>query len=110
MPTFSQIIGNSAQITFTYSDEDIKLEYYPGRVTEKVLKIFQAVENIKEETAFDDIAAFNQSLADLIKSWNVTENDGETMYPLEASRLAELPLHFRGKVAGEIMRSFRPEA
>lgn len=110
MPTFRQIIGNSVSLSFDYSGDEIKAEYYPGHVTEEVVRVFQAVENIKEETAFDDMAAFNATLAKLIKSWNVTEDDGTTMYPLTAARIADLPLHFRGTMAAQIMQAFRPKA
>lgn len=110
MPTFRQIIGNSVKIKFEFAEEEIQLEFHPGRVTEKTLKIFHAVENVKEESMFDDIESFNRELAGIIKWWNVTEDDGETMYPLEVKRLADLPLMFRGAVASAILRNFSPEA
>lgn len=110
MPTLSQIIGNSVKITLEFAQEEIQVEFSPGRVTEKTLKIFYAVEHIKEESMFDDIESFNRELAGIIKWWDVTEDDGKTMYPLDVKRLAELPLMFRGAVAGAIMRNFRPEA
>lgn len=110
MPTFKQLIGNSVKIKIEFAEEEIQIEFHPGRVTEKTLKIFYAVENIKEESMFEDIESFNRELARILKWWDVTEDDGKTMYPLDAKRLAELPLMFRGAVASAILRNFSPEA
>jgi hypothetical protein len=109
--TLNQIAANTASITLSVGGETVTIEYFPGRVTEKVLT---AGNFSRRGDKPEDIAAgvedFNGTLANLIKSWDVLENDGQTMFPIEAGRFPDLPLGFRLQVFSDILGAFRPEA
>jgi hypothetical protein len=107
--SFSQIASNTASVTFPYAGESVTLVYYPGRVTEKTIAQVQALSKMDASTMEAGFEAFNVMLTHLLKSWDVYEDDADTvMYPLDASRLAELPVFFRMQVIQAIMEDIRP--
>ncbi len=55
--------------------------------------------------------SLNQVLAELIKSWDVFEDDEQTvMFPLTPDRLAELPIPFRMAVLNAVLEDIRPNS
>ena len=109
--TLAKIASNTAPVTFQFDEEAINLIYYPSRVTEKVLAQFILFEGMDETNFITRFKEFNEILAQLIKWWDVYEDEEQTvMFPLEAKRLPELPLVFRLRVFREIMADIRPEA
>ncbi len=107
--TIGQIATNTAAVTIRVGEETVTIVYYPGKVTEKAIAQMQGMATMNESNVMAGFSAFNETLSHLIKSWDVMENDGVTMYPLEATRLAELPVGFRIQVIGAIMGDLRPE-
>lgn len=119
--SLSQIASNTARVTVSVSlsQEDgsttielVQIVYYPGRVTEKSIAQVQAMAELHEESVTAGFAGFNDTLVHLIKSWDVLDDsvDPPVMFPLEARRLAELPIGFRLEVMTAIMNDLRPEA
>jgi len=122
--TVGQITSNIANASFTVTiteedengsamtyQEQVNLKYYPGRVTERTIALanqFQVGNEVAEVIA--GFHTFNAELVRLIKWWDVLENDGTTMFPLDATRLEELSIDFRGQLLVAIMEDIRPEA
>jgi hypothetical protein len=122
--TVGQIIGNVARASFTItitvedeegeehtSQEQVNLKYYPGRVTERTIALanqFRAGDGVDE--VLTGFKAYNEELVRLIKWWDVLEDDGKTMFPLDAKRLSELSIDFRGQLVVAIMGDIYPEA
>lgn len=110
--SIKKIAGKVASVTFQAGetpDETLTVQYYPGLLTEKV---FATLQGFGEQT---DIKAgfeeFNQTLVSLIKSWDLYEDDEQTiMFPIDAARFAELPFELRMQVVDAIMRDMRPQA
>lgn len=107
--TLTQIASNTASVTFAVGQDSVTVVYYPGRVTEKALADLQDLGQMTGDTVTAGFSAFNETLAGLIKSWDVMNDDG-TMFPVEAARLAELPIGFRIQVISAILGDLRPEA
>ena len=122
--TVGQITSNIAKASFTVTiteeDEDsgehtyqekVNLKYYPGRITERTIAL---ANQFKVGNDLDEVItgfhAFNAELVRLIKWWDVLENDGKTMFPLDVRRLEELSIEFRGQLLVAIMEDIRPEA
>jgi len=122
--TIGQITSNvaRAQFTVTITEEDeetgeehtytekVNLKYYPGRVNEHTIalaNLFKAGAGVDEVLA--GYKTYNEELVRLIKWWDVMENDGKTMFPLDAKRLEDLSTDFRGQLLVAIMESIRPE-
>ena len=110
--SLNKIANNVANVSFVYDSETVNFSYYPARITEKTFAQLQSLESMSNiEDINTGFAALNSMLAQLIKKWDVYEDDAQTVvYPLEAARLADLPIMFRMQVLGTILRDFRPEA
>jgi hypothetical protein len=118
--SFSQIVANTAEITVPItlrdergetSTETVKVVYYPGRITEKIILRLQGFADIEATHIAESVQSINPIMANLVKSWDVYEDEAKTqMFPLDAERLADLPVMFRTKILTAIMQDFRPEA
>jgi hypothetical protein len=108
--TLQQIASNTAQLSFQWGSDAVNVTYYPGKITEKVLSDLSALDNLTGSNFEQAFAAFNEMLTGLLQSWDVLENDGVTMFPIDASRFSELPLLFRKQVLMEITKAMSPEA
>ncbi len=109
--SFAQIATNTAQLTIQVGEHPVTITYYPGHVTEKTLSAFSGMTAGSDQQAMAaGFASFNQMLVHLIHSWDVFEDDAETvMYPIDADRFADLPLGFRMQVFNAILENLRPE-
>lgn len=109
--TLNKIANNVASVTFQYSGDSVTIEYYPSKVTEKTFAQLQSFAQTNADNIIAGFSTLNGMLANLIKSWDVYQDDAETiMYPLTPDALAELPIAFRTKVMQEILGDIRPEA
>jgi hypothetical protein len=99
-------------VTLSVAGETVTIIYYPGRVTEKSMAQIQSMATLDESSIVSGFAGFNETLAHLVKSWDVLDDsvDPPVMFPLEPKRLAELPIGFRIQAMGAIMNDIRPEA
>lgn len=108
--TFTQIISNTAEVTFAWGPESVTLVYYPGKVTEETLAVLLAFEKMDENSFASTFQSLNDMLADLIKSWDAFEDDEKTiMIPITPERLIKLPLGFRMQIIRAIIGDMRPE-
>jgi hypothetical protein len=109
--SLAKIASQKATVTFMWEEETVTLTYIPGRVTEKMFAQAQMFLSLSEETIMESFASLNEMLAHLITAWDVYEDEAQTvMFPLDAARMAELPIFFRVKVFTTIMSDMRPEA
>ena len=108
--TISQIATNVATVKLNVGEDTVSIDYYPGRVTEKTMSLADTFSGSSESTILDGFKQFNAELANLIKSWDVMEDDNTTMFPIDASRFAELPIVFRMNIFLAIVGDIRPEA
>jgi len=108
--SFNQIANNIAKTTFQYGEDTITIEYYPGRITEKTFAQLNMFTNIDENSLASSFEAFNEVLSSLIKSWDVYDDDAQTvMFPTTPDRLSELPIPFRSQVLQAILGDVKPE-
>ena len=107
MPTFSQIANNTASTTIAWGSLVISVDYFPSHITEKTIATAQSFNIDDPVSAFGTV---NELLVDLVKSWDLTEDDGTTMYPLSENRLADLPVMFRVQCLRDIIGAMRPES
>ncbi|SRR5258708_1724023 len=109
--TLNKLASNTASVTLQVDEDTVTVVYYPGRVTEKAMAQMQAFTLMDESNLVAGFVGFNEMLAHLIKSWDVFEDDEQTiMFPLEPDRLSELPIIFRVNVVNAIAGDIRPEA
>ena len=109
--TLAKIASNVSSVTLQFGEDTVTVHYYPGRVTEKLFAELNAFSSMTEETMMPSFKAFNETLSNLIKSWDVYEDEAETiMYPLDPVRLAELPMMFRIQIVSAITSDIRPES
>lgn len=109
--TLAKIAANTSTVTFDYMGDPITVTYFPGLVTEKIFAQMQGFANMTEATFMPHMNDFNKTLTRLIKSWDVYEDEEQTvMFPLDPERMAELPLAFRIQLVSEITTDIRPEA
>src|SRR5258708_3585606 len=94
----SQMATNTAETAIDYEGDSVTIVFYPNKVTNKA--IAQLDGNL------DD---FDITLCELIKSWDVLEDDGG-MFPLVPESLAVLSFPFKVKVARAIMQAIRPNS
>src|SRR5260221_6504381 len=100
--TFNQIAQNTASVTVQIKNlGPVTIEYYPNKLTDKYAAQIEA-------GSVDD----NQILIDLIKSWDIYEDDTEVpftvMWPLE--RMDAFGYAFKVQIAMAIVQDIRPEA
>jgi len=107
--TLSKLANNTASVTLTYDEDSVTIVYYPARVTERTFAELQAFAGIDVATLADGFASLNNILSNLIKSWDVQNDDGG-MYPTDPASLAVLPIAFRLQVLSAVMGDIRPEA
>jgi hypothetical protein len=108
MPTYSEITSGIATVEFSFGPLEISVTYCPGKVTEEFLGEYLALKGMDENTFKERFRAFNEALCDVIDEWNITEDDGVTMFPLDPDRLIKLPMTLRFGVAEAITGDFRP--
>jgi|SRR5579885_1736629 len=109
--TLAKIIANTAKTTFVYDGEPVTAEYWPAKITEKTFAALQLfVSSADDGDIVSGFGSLNETLADIIKGWDVYEDDAATqMFPLDAARLAELPILFRVQALSAIIGDMRPE-
>ncbi len=109
--TLAKIATNTASVTLHYSGEDILIEYFPSRITGKMLLQMQSLSRVDDASVDSGFSSLTETLCHLIKSWTLFEDAEETvMYPLEPDRLAELPFDLISRAFTIIITDNRPEA
>lgn len=109
MPTIGEMVSGTAAIQVTFHTTTVKAEYYPGKLTENVIvQINELTTLTTQEEVTSGFSTMNDLLVELIASWDLTENDGVTMFPIDAARLPELPLPFRMNMLLATITDMRP--
>lgn len=109
--SLSQLLTNTATVSFDYSGFSISAVYLPAEITEEVfanLQVFMSMNNYTE--VMSGFKGLNDILAQLVKSWDLYEDDAQTeMVSINPERLAKLPVALRVNCLYAIMGDFRPE-
>lgn len=108
MPTIGEMTSGVAAIEVAWHSLTVHADYYPGKITERTIQTILVFSKSNGEALIDGIADLNTMIVDLVASWDLTENDGVTMFPLDADRLAELPVQFRTKLLVACLKDMRP--
>lgn len=110
--TLTKIASNTAKTTVKYGEDEINIVYLPAKITEKTFAELQTFESMKSSSdVFEGFESLNSMLAQLIKSWDIFEDEKQTeMFPTDdVERLKELPIMLRAQILYAIMGDFRPE-
>ena len=107
--TLNEIASNTASVTIPVGEKTVTVVYYPGRITEKAMAQMRVFSTMNADNAEAAYAGFNDMLARIIKSWDIFEDDEQTvMFPLEPDRLSEVPIQFRIQVENAIVQDIFP--
>ncbi len=108
--SLTKIARDTAALTIKVNDEDtVIVEYFPSMITEKTLAVLNSFEDITGNTFNESFRAFNEILSKIIKSWDVFEDDAQSIpFPIEAERMSELPVPFRVLILQSIIGDVRP--
>lgn len=108
--TLNKIANDTASVTINVGDDTCTIVYYPSRITDKTFKQLRQFQNVDQDTIESGFESFNEVLSSLIKSWDVYEDDAETILcPTTPDRLSGLPIPFRTQVLQAILTDMRPE-
>jgi len=95
--SLSQIAANTASTTLSIDGETVTVVYLPNKLTDEL------VAKINTD-AIDD----NEMFQDLIKSWDIYEDDAQTtMFPI--SRIGELGIPIKVAIAQAIVGAMSPK-
>ncbi len=109
--TLAKIARNIAVVVLHYSGEDIVIEYYPSRITGKMLVEMQALAEVEQSKASAGFTSLIETLLLLIKSWTIFEDEDETvMYPLTPESLAALPISLISQTFQAVVGDARPNS
>src|SRR6266576_2169479 len=102
--TLSKIANNTADVALQIGEDTANIIYYPARITEKTFAQLKSLSSTDDQEPFEGFATLNSLLCHLIKSWDVYEDDEQTvMCPLDPDKFGDLPIAFRVGVLNAIM-------
>lgn len=101
MPTLSQVSARTKSLTVEWGSTPIKIEYKPGKLTGNL---------VAEVEQNADVETIGTVLIDLIDTWDLTEDDGVTMFPLDIKRFGEIGLPVLTTIFYAMVTDLRPEA
>lgn len=108
--TLTEVINNTAQVSFPFAGDTVNVVYYPSRITERFMSVFQIAQGMD---VVDTFREFNTSLAGVISSWDVyaTPQDfkNKQAFPIDADRFPDLPISLRMQVYAAISGDIGPE-
>lgn len=109
--SLAKIANNTANVAVQASSDpaDVaNITYYPGRITERVFAAMDSFGHLDENNLTAGFKEFNETLANLIKTWDVFEDEAQmVMFPIDAARFPELPFSFRMGIVDAIMGDIR---
>lgn len=111
--SLTNIVTNSADVDFNWGEESVHITFYPGKITERTMAQLKQLSQMTSDvdSVMAGYAALNHVLVQLIKSWDVYEDEAQSqMFPITEERLPDLPLFFRAQAAQAILGGIRPEA
>jgi hypothetical protein len=97
----TQMAAATAKITIKTGELDIWVKYYPNRLTgEYAAKLTTVGDDMKED--------IYPIIAHLVESWDLVEDDGTTMIPINASGFDRVGVPFLLQIFGAIVGDMRP--
>lgn len=102
----SNIAANSAVVKVPAGDEEVTVEYYPGRITDDMFLMVTTLQDQGAELTNE----VNSTLATLVKSWDLVEDDGVTPIPLTEDGLRRVYFPFKMRILNAVMSDISPEA
>ncbi|SRR6266702_3824682 len=108
--TLAQIATNTAVATIEFVDGSLNIEYYPLLITDEMFVQLQGFTDVTETNASGKLQDLNQMLVDVIKAWDLLEDDATAVIPLTAVRLSKLSPVIKAMVLQAILGSISPEA
>lgn len=107
--TLAEIAANTSTVTVSFGDKSLSVEYHPLLITDEMLANLTGFAQLTEATALAKIRELAGILVDLIESWDLLENDGETPIPLTVPRLMKLSPVIKARVIQAMMEDINPE-
>lgn len=107
--TLRKLTANTAQTSIVFDGEEVHIEYFPAKITEKTFVDLQKFTNVTSDTIVEGFSLLNDTLSALIKTWDVYNDEAETQaYPTDSESLSALPLIFRLQILNGILADARP--
>jgi len=103
----SQIASNESHLDIPFQSGTLSLDYAPLLITDETFSLFSDFTNANAGKTFSSV---NRTLANVIKNWDLLEDDGETVIPLTPERLAQVSTIIKLVVVAAILRDIRPES
>ena len=105
--SLSQLTANRKPCVVTFDGVgDLHVEYYPQRLTAKMLANFAAADQLKDmptERVLEVVSSPVAVLTTLLASWDLTAEDGGPVLPLDAATLEGLGLPVLWQIVAAIM-------
>lgn len=108
--TLSQIAANTATVKLPVGDDAINIVYYPSFATDETYLLLENLQSDDQSTITETLNTLNSLLLDLIKSWDLYENDGVTLVPLSKERFGGLQIGIKSEILQAIMSDMRPKS
>lgn len=108
--TLSQIAANTATVKLPVGDDAITIVYYPSFATDETYLLLENLQADDQTTTAETLLTLNGLLLDLIKSWDLYENDGTSVVPLTKERFAGLQIGIKSEILQSIMSDMRPKS
>jgi hypothetical protein len=114
--SLKKLAANTSTASFAVGDDTVHVTYSPYLLTEELFAKMDAFYNGDGEEEKNDgkqalkkYALLNSIIVQLVREWDLLEDDEETMIPLTERDLPRVPLFLRMETLGAIMNDFRPE-
>jgi len=109
--TLNSIVSNSARVTLNFENGgSLNIDYYPSRITRKTFADLTTFSEMSEVGIMENLDSLIDLLINLVKTWDLLEDDNTTPIALTAERLATVPVVVLGLVSQTILGDIRPEA
>src|SRR5260221_4581375 len=94
--TLAKIASNTATVEVQWGEDTVHVTYYPARVTEKTIQELQSMGAMKDTTNSETVVAgyttLNRVLVQLIKSWDVLDEDKDSEGNKISDQLVMFPI------------------
>ena len=104
----SNFASKVAKINIAFDEGDLNVEYYPNLITEETLVHLNGLNKMNQDTISESFKAYNDTLVGLMKSWDLLDDDGETILPLTSEQMIKIGIVVRGAILTGIMSDMRP--
>lgn len=115
--SLKKLAANTSTATFAVGDDTVHITYSPYLLTEETFAKMDAFysgrddsEEPSGEEALKRFAVLNSIIVQLVRKWDLLEEDEKTEIPITEKDLPRVPLFLRMETLGAIMSDFRPEA